>query len=169
MPIIWHVVFSPYPLEDHQDLFKCFTLANKLLEDLSLGRYQHHIVDCVSWSKMLHGVLRTKSCCNWFEEIANSTNELGKQWLVELPIELLEYTQQDLLLMYSRLGHALDLQLNAATLVTTKRIDSFLISWRDRIVEPARFVWFHAMFDLPRQVGFAVEISISTCEISLIY
>ena len=38
------------------------TLVDKLLETHQLGLYQRHIVDCVSWSKMLHRLLRTKYC-----------------------------------------------------------------------------------------------------------
>ena len=54
-------------------------LVSKLLAEILLVRYQHHIVDCVSLSKMLHEDFRTKQYCNLHVEIVNSMMELGKR------------------------------------------------------------------------------------------
>ena len=80
------------------------TLLNTLLEEIQLGRYEHLIVDCVSYSKMLHGVLRLKHCCSLHLKIADLMMELGKQGLVELLIELLPNTLQGLLRAYFRIN-----------------------------------------------------------------
>ena len=53
MLIIWPALFTAYLLESFSNPFWCLTLVNKWLEEILLVRYQHHIVDYVSWSKML--------------------------------------------------------------------------------------------------------------------